>query len=52
MNLIDRMEKEQMRLDVPDFRPGDTVKVHIRIREGEKERIQVFQHLWGVPYQP
>ena len=43
MNLIDRVEKEQMRLDVPDFRSGDTVKVHIRIREGEKERIQVFQ---------
>lgn len=32
-----------MRVDVPDFRPGDTVKVHAKIREGEKERIQVFQ---------
>jgi large subunit ribosomal protein L19 len=43
MNIIDRMEKDQMRLDVPSFRPGDTVKVHVKIREGEKERIQVFQ---------
>ncbi|MGD9081484.1 MAG: 50S ribosomal protein L19 [Desulfobacterales bacterium] len=37
------MEKEQMRLDHPDFGPGDNVKVHVKIREGEKERIQVFQ---------
>jgi large subunit ribosomal protein L19 len=43
MNIIDKMEKDQMRLDVPSFRPGDTVKVHVKIREGEKERIQVFQ---------
>ncbi|MBW1681238.1 MAG: 50S ribosomal protein L19 [Deltaproteobacteria bacterium] len=43
MNIIDTLEKEQMRLDIPDFRPGDTVKVHAKIREGEKERIQVFQ---------
>lgn len=32
-----------MRLDLPDFAPGDTVKVHVKIREGEKERIQAFQ---------
>jgi large subunit ribosomal protein L19 len=32
-----------MRLDLPDFVPGDTVKVHVKIKEGEKERIQVFQ---------
>lgn len=32
-----------MRLDLPDFHPGDTVKVHVKIKEGEKERIQVFQ---------
>lgn len=32
-----------MRLDLPDFAPGDTVKVHVKIKEGEKERIQVFQ---------
>ena len=43
MNIIDRMEKDQMRLDIPSFRPGDTVKVHVKIREGEKERIQIFQ---------
>ena len=43
MNIIEAIEKEQMRVDLPDFRPGDTVKVHARIKEGEKERIQVFQ---------
>ena len=43
MNVLDRIEREQMRLDIPAFRPGDTVKVHIKIREGEKDRIQVFQ---------
>jgi len=43
MDAIDRIEKEHMRLDVPEFRSGDTVKVHVKIREGEKERIQVFQ---------
>ncbi len=43
MNVIEVIEKEQMRVDIPDFRPGDTVKVHARIKEGEKERIQIFQ---------
>jgi large subunit ribosomal protein L19 len=43
MNILEMLEKEQMRIDVPDFRPGDTVKVHARIKEGEKERIQIFQ---------
>jgi large subunit ribosomal protein L19 len=43
MNIIENLEKEQMRLDIPDFKPGDTIKVHARIKEGEKERIQVFQ---------
>jgi large subunit ribosomal protein L19 len=42
-NIIERLEQEQMRLDIPDFDSGDTVKVHVKIREGEKERIQVFQ---------
>jgi large subunit ribosomal protein L19 len=37
------LEKEQMRAGVPEFWPGDTVRVHVRIREGEKERIQVFE---------
>lgn len=43
MNVLDKIEREQMRLDIPVFRPGDTVKVHVKIREGEKDRIQVFQ---------
>ena len=43
MNVMDRIEREQMRLDIPVFRSGDTVKVHVKIREGEKDRIQVFQ---------
>jgi large subunit ribosomal protein L19 len=43
MNIIENLEKEQMRLDIPDFRAGDTIKVHARIKEGDKERIQVFQ---------
>jgi len=43
MNVIEQIEKEQMRTDLPSFRPGDTVKVHVRIREAEKERIQVFE---------
>ena len=41
--IIDRINQEQMRQDIPDFRPGDTVKVHIRIIEGGKERVQMFQ---------
>ena len=43
MNTIDRLEKEQMRIDIPQFRTGDTVKVHVRIKEGDKYRIQVFE---------
>ena len=43
MEKIQQIEKEQMRLDHPHFGPGDNVKVHVKIREGEKERIQVFQ---------
>jgi large subunit ribosomal protein L19 len=43
MNVLEMLEKEQLRTDVSDFRPGDTVRVHARIKEGEKERIQVFQ---------
>lgn len=42
MNIIDQLEQEQLRLDIPDFRAGDTIKVHVKIREGEKERIQIF----------
>jgi large subunit ribosomal protein L19 len=43
MEKIKQIEKEQLRLDIPNFFPGDTVKVHVRIREGEKERTQIFQ---------
>lgn len=43
MEIIKQLEREQMRLDMPAFSPGDTVRVHVKIREGDKERIQVFQ---------
>ena len=43
MNIIEKIEREQLRMDIPEFKAGDTVKVHMRIIEGEKERIQVFQ---------
>lgn len=43
MNIIQNIEQEQLRMDIPKFKSGDTVKVHMRIVEGEKERIQVFQ---------
>ena len=43
MDVIKQIEKEHLRLDLEEFSPGDRVKVHVRIREGEKERVQVFQ---------
>ena len=43
MDIIRKIEQENMRMDMPAFRSGDTVKVHLRIVEGEKERIQIFQ---------
>ncbi len=43
MNTIDRIEAEQLRADLPPFRPGDTVRVHVKIVEGDKERIQPFE---------
>jgi large subunit ribosomal protein L19 len=43
MDIMKVIEREQMRTDIPSFRAGDTVKVHLRIVEGEKERIQIFQ---------
>ena len=43
MDRIRAIEREHMRYDVPDFKAGDTVRVHVRIIEGEKERTQVFQ---------
>ncbi|MFZ7111354.1 MAG: 50S ribosomal protein L19 [Desulfatiglandales bacterium] len=43
MNIIEQLEREQMRMDMPEFKAGDTIRVHARIKEGDKERIQVFQ---------
>lgn len=43
MKAIEQIGKEVMRLDHPNFLPGDTIKVHVKIREGDKERIQIFQ---------
>lgn len=43
MNLIDTIEREQLKSDIPQFKPGDTVRVHVKVIEGEKERIQVFE---------
>jgi large subunit ribosomal protein L19 len=43
MDLLRELEREQMRGDIPAFGPGDTVRVHVKVREGEKERIQVFE---------
>ncbi|GAB4262769.1 50S ribosomal protein L19 [Deferrisoma sp.] len=43
MNVIETIEREQMRMDVPHLRAGDKVRVHYRIREGEKVRVQVFE---------
>jgi large subunit ribosomal protein L19 len=43
MNAIENLEKEHLRMDIPDFKPGDTVKVNFKIQEGEKERIQIFE---------
>ncbi len=43
MNIIEILEKEQLRSDIPQFGPGDTVRVHARIVEGTRERIQVFE---------
>jgi len=43
MNVMEMLEKEQMRADIPDFRTGDTIKVFVRIVEGQKQRIQAFE---------
>ena len=43
MNVITQLQREMIRLDHPYFVAGDTVKVHVKIKEGDKERIQVFQ---------
>jgi large subunit ribosomal protein L19 len=43
MNIIDEFESAAMRKDLPSFRPGDTIAVHYRIREGDRHRIQIFE---------
>jgi large subunit ribosomal protein L19 len=43
MQVIEQLEREQLREDVPSFGPGDTVRVHVRVIEGGKERVQVFE---------
>ncbi len=43
MNVLEMVENQQLRTDMPAFKPGDTVKVHVKIKEGDKERIQVFE---------
>jgi large subunit ribosomal protein L19 len=43
MNTLDTLDTESLRSDVPDFRPGDTLKVHVRVVEGARSRVQVFQ---------
>ncbi|MDQ6850821.1 MAG: 50S ribosomal protein L19 [Actinomycetota bacterium] len=43
MNTLDTLDALSLRSDVPDFRPGDTLKVHVRVVEGNRSRIQVFQ---------
>ena len=45
MNIINVLEQEQLRKDIPDFRPGDTLRVHVKVVEGSRERIQVFEGL-------
>ena len=43
MNLTDQIDLESLREDIPDFGPGDTLKVHVRVVEGNRERVQVFE---------
>jgi len=43
MNIIQEITKEQLRQDLPKFRAGDTVKVHVKVIEGSRERIQLFE---------
>ncbi len=43
MNIIDKLEMEQLKKDIPSFKAGDTLKVHVKITEGDKQRIQIYQ---------
>ena len=45
MNTLDNVEKTQLKDNLPDFKSGDTVRVHVRIKEGNKERLQAFEGL-------
>jgi large subunit ribosomal protein L19 len=43
MDILQEISREQLRSDLPDFAPGDTLRVNVRVREGEKERLQAFE---------
>jgi large subunit ribosomal protein L19 len=43
MNTLDELDATSLRSDIPDFRPGDTLKVHVRVIEGSRSRVQIFQ---------
>lgn len=43
MNILDAVDAAQLRDDIPDFRPGDTLNVHVKVIEGDKSRVQVFK---------
>lgn len=43
MNLLDKVRRARLRTDLPNFKPGDTIRVHVKIKEGEKERVQPFE---------
>jgi large subunit ribosomal protein L19 len=43
MNTLDALDAKSLRSDIPDFRPGDTLKVHVRVIEGSRQRVQIFQ---------
>lgn len=43
MDIMEKIEKGLMRTDIPDFRPGDSVRVYVRLKEGDKERLQPFE---------
>jgi len=44
-NIIKQLEQEQLRQDIPDFSPGDTVVVEVKVKEGDRERLQAFEGL-------
>ena len=48
MDLVQQVEQEQLKSDIPDFAPGDTVRVHVRISEGGRERVQDVVPLEGL----